>query len=209
MQLYSSTLGYTNIPGGTIKHVYSPKRKGQGKAGIALPGMIVTSEGLTMEALARDPQFSLFQGIAHEIAHYWWNFGADQGDWINEAFAEYYSAIAVEKLSSEAEYQAVLADYRKQAIELPAHAPPLATVPVMEPSSFVIRYYKGSLMLDALRQVLGDAKFFQASRDFFQRYTGKPAGTPEFRDFWKERMGDRKDLIDLWLDSKGGPPRRS
>jgi hypothetical protein len=31
---------------------------------------MVTSEGLTMEELALDPKFSLFQGIAHEIGHY-------------------------------------------------------------------------------------------------------------------------------------------
>jgi len=207
--LYSTLLGETNIPAGTIKHIYSPKRKGQGKAGMALPGMIVTSEGLTMEALSQDPKFTMFQWIAHEIAHYWWNFGAGQGDWINEAFAEYYSAIAVQKLSSQAEFQAVMADYRKQAGELPAEAPPLATVPIMEPTSFVVRYYKGSLMLDAVRQLMGDAKFFQASREFFQEYTGKPTGTPEFRTFWNARMRDHKDLVDAWLDSHGGPPARN
>src|SRR5208337_2589333 len=43
VKLYTDGLGETNIPGGTVKHVYSPKRKGQGKAGIARPGMIVTS----------------------------------------------------------------------------------------------------------------------------------------------------------------------
>jgi hypothetical protein len=40
------------------------------RAGIARPGLMVTSEGLTMEELALDPKFSLFQGIAHEIGHY-------------------------------------------------------------------------------------------------------------------------------------------
>jgi hypothetical protein len=60
LKLYSARLGETNIPGGTVKHVYSPKRKGQGKAGIARPGLIVTSEGLALEELALDPTFSLF-----------------------------------------------------------------------------------------------------------------------------------------------------
>ena len=98
--LLSARLGETSIPGGIVKHVYSPKRKGQGMAGIARPGMIATSEGRTLESLAADPGFSLFQGIAHEIAHFWWNFGSGQGDWVNEAFAEYYSAVAVEALVS-------------------------------------------------------------------------------------------------------------
>jgi hypothetical protein len=203
-KLYTSLLGETVIPGGTIKHVYSPKRKGQGKAGVARPGLIVTSEGLTLDALARDPKFSLFQGIAHEIAHYWWNFGAGQGDWINEAFAEYYSAIALQKLSSEAEFRAVMADFAKQAGELPADAPSLSTVPLMQPSSFVVRYYKGSMMLDTLREAVGDEKFFWTCRAFFQTYKGKPTGTPDFRRFWQSKLSGQKNVVDSWLDSRGG-----
>ena len=206
LKLYSSRLGEANIPGGTVKHVYSPKRKGQGKAGIARPGLIVTSEGLTLEELARDPRFSLFQGIAHEIAHGWWNFGAGQGDWINEAFAEYFSVIAVQELSSAEKFRVIMADYRKQAGELTADAPSLSTVRPMEPASFVVRYYKGAVMLDTLRQIMGDEKFLLASREFFHTYTGKPTGTAEFRSFWKAQLGGQKDLIDVWLDSRGGLP---
>jgi hypothetical protein len=205
LKLYSPRLGETNILGGTVKHVYSPKRKGQEKAGIARPGLIVTSQGLTMEELALDPKFSLFQRIAHEIGHYWWNFGVGQGDWINEAFAEYFSAIAVQRLSSEQEFRTIMADYRKQSSDLPADAPSLSTVPPMEQTTFVVRYYKGAAMLDTLRQTIGNDRFFLASREFFQTYTGKPTGTSEFRSFWKEKLGAQKDLIDVWLDSRGIP----
>ncbi|HXY48204.1 MAG TPA: M1 family aminopeptidase [Terriglobales bacterium] len=205
MKLFTDYLGQTTIPAGTIKHVYSPKRKGQGRAGIARPGMIVTSEGLTLESLKKDPNFSFFQDIAHEIAHFWWNFGAGQGDWINEAFAEYFSAVAVEKILSEQEFESVLENYRREVRQLPASAPSLSTVP-FNGSGFVIRYYKGSLMLNHLRQALGDEKFFQAAREFFQIYTGTTIGTAEFRGFWKQRLGNQKDSLDVWLDSPGGLP---
>ena len=149
VKFYTDRLGETNIPGGTVRHVYSPKRKGQGKAGTARPGLIVTSEGVTVESLGSDPHFSLFQPIAHEIAHFWWNFGAGQGDWINEASAEYFSAIAVQRISSETEFNSILEDYRKQVRELPADAPPLATVPFLNDDvGYVVRYFKGALMLD-------------------------------------------------------------
>lgn len=208
LKLFNERLGETNIPAGTIKHVYSPKRKGQGMAGIARPGMIVTSEGITLDSLAADPHFSLFQGIAHEIAHFWWNFGAGQGDWINEAFAEYFSATAVQKISGEEAFQGVLENYRKQARKLPPDAPSLATVPFTGGEvPFVVRYYKGSLMLDTLRQTLGDDKFFAACRAFFDTYRGKSTGTQEFRTFWKDRLGDHKALVDTWIDSQGGLPQ--
>lgn len=207
VRFYTEKLGDTNIPGGTVRQVYSPKRFGQGKAGIARPGLFVTSEGLTLESIANEPGFSLFQPISHEIAHSWWNFGMGQGDWINEAFAEYFSALAVQKISGDKEFKNVLDDYRKQVHELPADAPPLSTVPFLnDENGFVVRYFKGALMLDNLRQVMGDERFFTACRDFFQKYTGGAIGTAEFRSFWKERLGTKQEVIDTWIDSKGGLP---
>lgn len=207
VRLYTGRLGETYIPGGTIRQVYSPKRKGQGMAGIARPGLIVTSEGLTLESLAQDPGFSLFQPIAHEIAHFWWNMGVGQGDWINEAFAEYYSAVAVQKVSSEAEFRKVIEDCRNQVRGLPSDAPSLATVPFMNDEvNYVVRHFKGALMLDHFRKVLGDERFFQACREFFQTYKGKPIGTSEFRGFWTKTFPDQATAVGLWLDSRGGLP---
>jgi hypothetical protein len=207
MKLYTDWLGETVIPGGTVRHVYSPKRHGQGKAGTARPGLIVTSEGVTLDSLTSDPHFSLFQPIAHEIAHFWWNLGAGQGDWINEASAEYFSALAVQKISSEEEFKSILEDYRKQVRELPANAPPLATVPFINDNvGYVVRYYKGALMLDYLRETLGEENFFPACREFFQTYKAKPVGTTEFRSFWKAKLAGRGKLVDAWLDSPGGLP---
>lgn len=205
MNLYSTGFGDTTIPSGIVKHVFSPKHKGQGRAGISRPGMIVTSEGLVVEELAKDPQFSLFQDIAHEIAHFWWNFGAGQGDWINETFAEYSSAVAVEQIISDEQFQKVLDGYRSGVKELPMDAPSLAKVP-FDGSGFVVRYYKGSLMLDWIRNTVGSDPFYSAARDFFQMYKGKSIGTEEFRSFWKKELGDKKDLLDVWLDSGGGLP---
>ena len=205
VNLFTDGLGNTTIPSGTVKHVFSPKLKGQGRAGIARPGMIVTSEGRMLEELAKDPKFSLLQDVAHEIAHFWWDFGAGQGDWINEAFAEYSSAVAVERIVSEEQFQKVLDGYRGEVQALPADAPSLAKVP-FDGSGFVIRYYKGSLMLDYVRQEMGSDQFFAAARDFFQTYKERSIGTAEFRGFWKEKLGDKKDVLDTWLDSTGGLP---
>lgn len=205
MNLFSTGLGDAAIPSGTIKHVFSPKKKGQGRAGIARPGMIITSEGRVLEALAQDPKYSLFQDVAHEIAHFWWNFGAGQGDWINEAFSEYSSAVAVEQIKSEEEFGKILERYRNDVRELPADAPSLAKVP-FDGSGFVIRYYKGSLMLDWIRNVIGSDQFYAAARDFYQSYKGKGIGTEEFRSFWSQEVGQNKGLLNIWLDSPGGLP---
>jgi hypothetical protein len=89
--------------------------------------------------------------------------------------------------------------------ELPPEAPSLATVPA-DGSWFVVRYYKGSLMLDFLRRAVGDDRFFEASRDFFRTHREQAIGTAEFRNFWEPKLGDRKAALDMWLDSGGGLP---
>jgi len=45
-----------------------------------------------------------------------------------------------------------------------------------------------------------------AARAFFDSYRDGSIGTVEFRSFWKARLGDRKELVDQWLDSSGGLP---
>jgi hypothetical protein len=205
ISLFTEGLGSTTIPSGTVKQVFSPKRKGQGRAGIARPGLIVTSEGRMLEELAKDPKFSLLQDVAHEIAHFWWNFGAGQGDWINEAFAEYWSAVAVERIAGEQQFQNVLERYRSEVRDLSADAPSLSKVP-FDGSGFVVRYYKGPLMLDSVRQTLGSDAFYGVAREFFQTYKGKSIETAEFRTFWKQKLGDNGDVIDVWLSSVGGLP---
>ncbi len=205
VNLYTDLLGPTPIPAGTVKHVYSPKRKGQGGAGIARPGMIVTSEGRTLEELKNDPDFSFFHGIAHEIAHFWWNFGSGQGDWINETFAEYFASVADQRIISEKKFKNNLERYRSLVEELPDVAPSLSSVPFAEgETNYIVRYYIGSLMLDDIRNRIGEKTFFKVCRNFFQKFHHDLIGTTEFREFWGDRLPECKDMLNAWLDSSGG-----
>lgn len=201
MALFTERLGETAVPGGTIRHVYAPMKHGQGRAGIARQGIIITSEGRVKEALAANPQASLFQDIAHEIAHFWWHFGKGQGDWVNEAFAEYFSALAVRDIVSPAAFDAALDKYRKGVAGLAPDAPSLASVPA-NGSGFVVRYYKGSLMLDDFRRSMGDEAFFAAVRRFYTTYKDCSVGTTEFRRYWAEQLKDSA-RVDAWLDTAG------
>src|ERR1700757_406905 len=97
--------------------------------------------------------------------------------------------------------------YRSAVRDLPADAPSLAKVP-FNGSGFGVRYYKGSLMLDAMRQALGESRFHEDAREFFDTYKSRSIGTEEFRGFWKQRMGEQKEIVDLWLDSGGALPQK-
>jgi hypothetical protein len=207
VELFTKLLGKTVIPAGTVKHVYSPKHKGQGGAGYARPGLIVTSEGLTLESLKKEPDFSLFHGIAHEIAHFWWNFGSGQGDWINEAFAEYFSSLAAQRIMSEKKFRDILEKYREHVDGLPDDAPPISSVPFRGGrANYIVRYYKSSLFLDYIRNLTGDDLFFKTCRSFFNEFHRDLIGTLEFREYWGNSLPKYKSILHIWLDSSGGFP---
>ncbi|RKY84325.1 hypothetical protein DRQ09_08795 [candidate division KSB1 bacterium] len=203
LNLFTSLLGKPHISGSVVKHVYSPKKKGQGS--ISRAGMIITSEGRILDELTRNQDISYLHSIAHEIAHFWWNFGTGQGDWINETFAEYFSLIAIREISSKKRFDEYIDKYKKMVEKLPEDAPSLSEVPpVNDNNGYIIRYYKGSLMLDYFRELLGDKKFFKICKDFYIKFNEIGAGTSQFKDFWSKRLGKHRAMLDVWLNAKGG-----
>jgi len=205
LSLFTELLGKPQLSGKSIKQVYSPKRKGQGS--ISRTGMIITSEGRTLKEIAKDPEISYLHGIAHEMAHFWWNFGVEQGDWINETFAEYFSLVAIQKILSDEKYKSSLENYKEWVSQLPADAPSLSMVPpINDQVGYGVRYFKGSLMLDGIRNLLGDETFFKICHDFYQQFHDNAANTTKFRKFWDARMKQHENILNRWLDSKGGIP---
>lgn len=200
--LFSETLGVA--PGDhVLQHVYSPRDWGQG---FARPGMIVMAEGYLLRALQEDPETSFVKGNAHEAAHFWWREGAGQGDWINEAFAEYFALLALRDAQGEEPFRADLEEKRKVVGALPDDAPAIAVVPPDNSGTgYTIRYDKGALMLEAFRERLGDEAFARACRGFYEAIRGQKAGTTEFRAYWKSVLGDDA-LLSAWLDSPGSGP---
>jgi aminopeptidase N len=205
LDIYRELLGEARGDAHTVRVVFSPRQAGQG--GYTRPPMIVLSEGRVFAALRSDPRLSLLRGTAHEAAHFWWNFGRGQGDWINEAFAELFALIAVERIDSAERYRRTIAAYEAAVRGLPDDAPPLAQVPASNQGhGYTVRYHKGALMLSALRQTMGDEAFFDACRAFYEERAATPTGTTEFEEFWSSRLGERAAELARWLQSPGAAP---
>jgi hypothetical protein len=65
---------------------------------------------------------------------------------------------------------------------------------------------KGALLLDALHQRLGDDKFFELMRSFYQQHAGKPVTSAEFQQAAEQAGGHPLgDFFSLWLDGAGLP----
>jgi hypothetical protein len=203
LELFVDLLGPAASGGNTVRKVFTPRKAGQG--GYSRAPLIVISEGRVRAALSGDPELSLLKGTAHEAAHFWWSFGTGQGDWINEAFAEYFALVAVEGIRGHEAFERALARTRTAVGTLDESAPPLAEVPMSnDGSGYTIRYYKGALLVHALRVQLGDDAFFSACREFHAAFVGRGASTDDLRRFWSERLGDAAPWLDRWLDTPGG-----
>jgi Phospholipase B len=65
---------------------------------------------------------------------------------------------------------------------------------------------KGALLLDALRERMGDEKFFAVMKTFYEQHAGKPASSSEFRQAAEHAFGHPlADLFSEWVDRTGLP----
>jgi hypothetical protein len=178
--------------------------------GQAPPGMIFITQEAFMtparaqmeqnQALASWATRGINERVAHEVAHGWFPHVAKvitgEENWLSESFADYTSAVCLQKRMSDRRrgkflFDRQLADwktYAKQArgtsIFFANHLSSKDSDAAMD--RYYLLYGKGPLVLHALRQELarvlgsqekGDAAFFTWMRAYVKNFTYKPAAT--------------------------------
>jgi aminopeptidase N len=112
-----------------------------------------------------------FELVAHELAHQWFGdyitCGSWQHIWLNEGFATYLSGLAYENLKPEWWYR-----FRKLNVERIVSQPGGSVFVKDTTNESVIfssrlSYSKGAWLLHMLRWELGDEKFFNGLRSYF------------------------------------------
>ncbi|TGE08648.1 M1 family aminopeptidase [Hymenobacter fodinae] len=98
--------------------------------------------------------------LAHEISHKWWAYGSfnDYNDWLNEAFATYSSLLYLRATADTAGYRQELAKRVASAAGAPAIIGFDKTAHSY-PTYRRVVYDKGTVILAALHDRLGDASF--------------------------------------------------
>jgi aminopeptidase N len=146
--------------------------------------------------------------IAHELTHMWFGDSVSlenwQDIWLKEGFATY--AQWLWESQNDPEIIAQLArEYQQFDIDTP--------YPVAEPSPDDIytseSYFGGALVLQALREQVGEATFFDILRAYAERYRYDVAGTDEFIAIAEDVSGqDLTGFFEDWLygDSLPGLP---
>jgi aminopeptidase N len=146
--------------------------------------------------------------LFHEMSHMWWGDWVTLGDWrdlwLNEGFASYCEALAMEILGGSDAYH----DYMNHSL-LPT-ARGAANFTVYDPTDYwsSVVYEKGGCVLHMLRWVMGEDAFFQALREYGQEHAFGNAVTADFQAKCEEHYGESLQwFFDQWVYEGTGYPR--
>ncbi|MEI7499352.1 MAG: M1 family metallopeptidase [Bacteroidota bacterium] len=144
---------------------------------------------------------------AHELAHQWFgNWVAhfvNRDVWLTESFGTYYAKMFEKNIYGEDYYQNIRNDEMLQAFD----AAKKNNFPVGGSQGGVQRIYqKGSLVLDMLRDLMGDREYKDAVRLYLEKYGFDYAETNDFiRCVYKATGKSYNWFFDEWI-LRGGEP---
>ena len=150
--------------------------------------------------------------LAHEIAHQWFGNMATEKSfdhlWLSEGFATYLTNIYLENKYGVDSMNQRLEDDREEILEFATkHKHPVvdsicSNMELLNANS----YQKGGWVLHMLRNEVGDIKFREIIRTYYERFKGKNAGTRDFEQV-AERVSDKELtwFFDQWLYRAGIP----
>jgi len=146
-------------------------------------------------------------GIAHELAHQWW------GDlvtcktwkdiWLNEGFATFSEDLYREFTQGKNAY---FSSMNSKANYYYNYNPGYAIYNPPQIFNAAISYYKGALVLNMLRYVLGDSLFFQALMNYRNQYLYSNATTEDLKNVVNQTTGsDYSFFFDQWIYQPNHP----
>ncbi len=154
--------------------------------------------------------------IAHELSHQW--FGdkvtcATWSDlWVNEGFARYNEILAAELISglgNPITYRGGIKTTARSTSSTPIFISDITSSnTIWTTNNDNAIYERGCMVVSMLRTLLGDAKFFQACRDYLNDplLAYKAAATPDVERNFENQFGiDMSHFFNAWIYGAGTP----
>jgi hypothetical protein len=147
--------------------------------------------------------------IAHEIAHQWWGQGLSWGSyhdqWLSEGLAQFASVTYLREKYGDGAYSQIMKKFSSWTRKKSEWGAILMGSRIsygdFEAYQAII-YNKAALVLNMLKDLVGEDVFFQALREFFERYKYSAPRSKEFFDTFEEISGADLDVFFKgWFES--------
>jgi tetratricopeptide (TPR) repeat protein len=155
--------------------------------------------------------------LAREVAYQWWGqaVGLRSFDdtWLSQGLAEFSALLYKKDNGTELQFQQAVQAEMEKALAFEQSSSIRNAPKQLDDQSPAFRsviFYKGALVFNMLRQLIGDQKFDQLLREYYSRYKGKNVTLDEFETFASQLAGrNLRSFFGQWVDSTGVPEFRA
>lgn len=172
--------------------------------GYSAPGLVF----LSPRGIGKDVNAKV---LANQVSRQWWEEEVSPATrnhlWLENGLAAYSEALWTEHASGPGALQSLMKDVSVEALTVD-------NVPIVQsarledysPELWALTASKGAEVLNMLRYVMGDEKFYQTLKQFAKQYAWKSATTEDFRKVAEAVAGqDLKYFFIQWIESSGAP----
>ena len=168
----------------------------------------------TLHDAGSEPQVNSMDLITHELSHQWFGDLLTCADWsqiwLNEGFATFWADAYLEHRFGQTEYRYSMYQRASKYMEEDRlrYRRPMVTAYYTDPLDLFDRttYEKGAVVLDMLRYVMGDDKFFAAISNYAKSHIQSTVLTDDLRKAAEEASGqDLGWFFEEWTTKAGYP----
>lgn len=164
--------------------------------GMEYPNLVMIDESL----YDREDSFLLEYVIAHETAHQWWYgvIGNDQvkEPWLDEALTEYSTILYFEHKYGRSVFDDLINSMESQTIDYVSEDIFKSINEYRNSIDYSLNVYtKGALAFNEIRNTIGDEKFFEVLREYYDTYKFENVNSSKFVDIWHKNGIDIEKII--------------
>lgn len=182
--------------------------------GMENTGAVVLFDGSCYDEKT-EPDYNATNLVAHELAHMWWGDAVTCSNWneiwLNESFATYFQCLYTEHLLGKNEFDYNIYRNGRDAIK----ADSTVRKPIYTREGLTTNTYdKGSVVLNMLRNLIGDEKFRKAMNIYITENKHTPVVTKDFVDAVHKGIDEGTDItmpanlvwfFEEWIYKAGQP----
>jgi hypothetical protein len=211
IKFYEGKFGPFPFENLNIVHRIWKESGGHSPASFIILNQLPRVQGLRLEGVESPVNLTRWSEyyLAHEIAHQWWGQGVTwdkyHDHWISEGLAQFSTVLYLKEKHGESAYSSILKKMSRWTGKKAKWGPIIFGSRISHFDFFAFQaivYNKSSLILNMLKDMLGQEVFFLGVREFFDRFKYRAARTNDFVTTLSEiSQKNLKPFFDGWFKS--------